>query len=217
MVFGHSISGAGNRIKRAVGLGGDEPDSDVDLPTVADRTGFEGDLDGAEAIGRIPMSHVAASESVTEFMGKQTEHKLASYGVEEIDPDGWYPIQIPLDMLYELRDDYGESSMQNMGKHIPEHVEFPPDIDGVEEALHSIGEAYQQNHRGGDVGFYEFERGDGDEGVMACENPYPCEFDQGLLRGVAEKFTDSFVTVEEVGDGCRSDGGGRCTYRVSWV
>lgn len=217
MVFGRSISSASDRIKRAVGLGGDEPVADLDLPQVVDRTGFDGDLDGAEAIGRIPMSHVAASESVTEFMGKQTEHKLAEYGVEEIDPEGWYPIQIPLDMLYELRDDYGESSMQNMGRHIPEHVDFPPDIDGVEAALRSVGEAYQQNHRGGEIGSYEFEPVDDDEGRMVCANPYPCEFDQGLLRGVAEQFTDSFVTVEEVGDECRAEGGGQCTYRVTWV
>ncbi|WP_205596822.1 4-vinyl reductase [Halostella salina] len=218
MVFGRSISGVSDTIKRFVGVDTDDGDDGVDeVPTVADRTGFEGNLDGSEVIGRSPMSYVAASESVTDFMGKQTKSKLANYGIEELDPDEWYPLKVPLAMLYDMRDDYGESSMQNMGRHIPEHVEFPPDIEGVEEALRSVDQAYQHNHRGIDIGSYEFEKVSENEGKMVCENPYPCEFDQGLLRGVAEQFTDSFVDVEEVGDECRAEGGQRCTYRVTWT
>lgn len=218
MVFGRSIASASDTIKRFVGFGDDGgDDGEIDPPTVADRTGFDGELDGSEVIGRSPMSYVAASESVTDFMGKQTKAKLANYGVEELDPDEWYPLKVPLAMLYDMRDDYGESSMQNMGRHIPEHVEFPPDIEGVEEALRSVDQAYQHNHRGIDIGSYEFEKASENEGEVVCENPYPCEFDQGLLRGVAEQFTESFVDVEEVGDECRAEGGQRCTYRVTWT
>ena len=52
---------------------------------------------------------------------------------------------------------------------------------------------------------------------MVWENPYPCELDQGLIRGVAGKFADSSVHVQEVGDECRADGGARCEYREEWV
>lgn len=217
MVFGHSISGASKTIKRFVGLGDEEDANHIDVPTVDDRTGFDGDLDGSEVVGRSPMSYVAASESITEFMGKQTKHKLANYGVEELDPDEWYPLKVPLAMLFDMREDYGESSMRNMGRHIPEHVEFPPDIEGAEEALQSVHQAYQHNHRGTEIGTYEFEKTGEKEGQMVCENPYPCEFDQGLIRGVAENFTDSFVDVEEIGDECRADGGKRCTFHVEWI
>lgn len=219
MVFGHSISNASDTIKRFVGFGDDDADdaNDVALPTIADRTGFEGNLDGSEVIGRSPMSYVAASESITEFMGKQTKHKLANYGIEELEPDEWYPLKAPLAMLFDMRDDYGESSMQNMGRHIPEHVEFPPDIEGAEQALQSVDQAYQHNHRGMDIGSYEFRKTGEREGEMVCENPYPCEFDQGLIRGVAENFTDSFVKVEEVGDQCRAEGGQHCTFHIEWT
>lgn len=196
----------------------DEPGSaggDVEQ-SVLDRTGFDGSIEDAEVIGRSPMSYVAASESVSSMMGKQTSYKLANYGVEDVDPEEWYPLEAPLAMLYEMREEYGEDTMQSMGRNVPEHVEFPPELSTVEEALGSIDHAYHQNHRGGDIGSYEFHAEGTGEATMVCANPYPCEFDQGLIRGVTQKFTDNTVDVEEVGDQCRAEGGERCEYHVTW-
>ncbi len=217
MEIGNHISAVRNWILNLVRDTDDDTASATEDPAVIDRTGFDGSLDGAEVIGRSPLSYIAASESVSPMMGKHTTHKLASYGLDDIDPDEWYPLRAPLAMLFEMREEYGEGSMQNMGQNIPEHVEFPPDISTVEEALHSIDDAYHHNHRGGEIGFYEFREEGPGEGIMVCEDPYPCELDQGLIKGVAAKFADSPVQVEEVGDRCRAEGGGRCEYRVDWI
>ncbi|MFP8954699.1 4-vinyl reductase [Natrialbaceae archaeon A-arb3/5] len=203
-------------IKRLVGSADESPHSSDGLPTVHDRIGFDGELDGSEVIGRSPQSYIAAGDSVSSFVGKQVTSKLAAYGLEEIEDDEWYSLKIPLAMLYDMRDEYGGVRMRNMGRNVPEHVEFPPELTEVENALRGINQAYTQNHRGTDIGFYEFEQEGPTEGVMICENPYPCEFDKGLIKGVAKKFADSRVTVEEVGDQCRAEGGQRCEYRVDW-
>lgn len=217
MAIGDRISGVGARLKRLVGAGGSAAEPLREPSVVLERTGFEGSLDGAEVIGRSPMSYLAASESVSSLFGRQTEKRLADYGVEDVQPDEWYPLAAPLAMLYDMREEYGTASMRTMGRHIPQHVEFPPDLSGAGEALRSIDAAYHQNHRGGEIGSYEFHEEGPGEGRMVCENPYPCELDQGLIRGVAQEFADSFAEVEEVGDQCRAEGGQRCEYRVEWI
>ncbi|ELZ06350.1 hypothetical protein C482_00970 [Natrialba chahannaoensis JCM 10990] len=207
---------SGSWLKRLVGSGDDEED-DEELPPTEGRIGFEGALEDAEVIGRSPQSYVAAGESISPFVGKQVTHKLAEYGLEEIEAEEWYSLAIPLAMLYDMRDEYGETRMRNMGQNVPQHVEFPPDLTEPENALRGINQAYTQNHRGSEIGTYEFQQEGDNEGVMICETPYPCEFDKGLIKGVAKKFSDSYVTVEEIGDQCRSDGGQRCKYHVDWI
>ncbi|ELZ11750.1 hypothetical protein C478_11270 [Natrinema thermotolerans DSM 11552] len=204
-------------IKRLVGSADEESQSSDELQAVDDRIGFEASLEDAEVIGRSPLSYIAAGESISSFVGKEITSKLAEYGLEEIEPDEWYPLQVPLAMLYDMRDEYGDVRMRNMGQNVPEHVEFPPDLSEVDNALRAIDTAYHQNHRGSEIGSYEFQQEGPNAGVMICENPYPCEFDKGLIKGVAKKFADNPVQVEEVGDQCRSDGDHRCEYRVEWL
>ena len=204
-------------IKRLIGRSPNTSQSSDEMPTVIDRTGFDGSLDEAEVIGRSPQSYVAAGESISSFAGKQVANKLAEYGLEDIEPDEWYSLTIPLAMLYDMRDEYGDARVRNMGQNVPQHVEFPPELSEVDEALRAIDQAYHQNHRGGEIGSYEFEADGPNEGVIICENPYPCEFDKGLIKGVAKKFADNPVRVEEIGDRCRAEGDHRCEYRVDWV
>ncbi len=204
-------------IQRLLGSSDSSSQSDDELPTVHDRIGYEGSLEDAEVIGRSPQSYIAAGESVSTFVGKQVTTKLAQHGLEDIEGEEWYSLKIPLAALYDMRDEYGDVRMRNMGRNVPEHVEFPPELSEVENALPGINQAYTQNHRGTEIGSYEFEQAGSNEGVMICENPYPCEFDKGLIKGVAKKFADSHVTVEEVGDQCRSEGGQHCEYRVEWI
>jgi hypothetical protein len=217
MVLGDAISTVGSRVKELFRPAAKEEPAQLEPPEILPKTGFEGSLEGAEVVGRSPMSYLAASETVSTMMGRQTSMKLGRYGVDDIDPDEWYPLRSALAMLYETREEYGSSSMQMMGRHIPEHVEFPPDIDSVDGALGSIGAAYHQNHRGGDIGYYEYHDEGAGEGRVVCSNPYPCELDQGLIKGVALEFADSYVEVEEVGDGCRKDGDEVCEYSVEWI
>ncbi|QRV17278.1 4-vinyl reductase [Haloterrigena salifodinae] len=203
--------------KRLIGSSNEEVQTSDEIPKVADRMGFDGALEDSEVIGRSPLSYIAAGESVSSFVGKQIANKLAEYGLEDIEPDEWYPLEIPLAMLYDMNEEYGDVRMRNMGQNVPQHVEFPPELSEVDNALRAIDTAYHQNHRGSEIGSYEFQQDGESAGVMTCENPYPCEFDKGLIRGVAKKFANNPVEVEEIGDQCRSDGGQHCEYRVEWL
>lgn len=142
---------------------------------------------------------------------------LAEAGVDDPEPDGWYPQQAWLDTFEAVSAELEPHILDRLGEQIPDVVEWPSGIDGVEEALRSIDEAYRMNHRGGDIGSYRFEAGSDDRtGRVVCENP--CPFDRGLIRAVARRYApvEAFVFVEERGEACRRAGDDRCTYTVSW-
>jgi hypothetical protein len=76
------------------------------------------------------------------------------------------------------------------------------------------------NHRGpGDIGGYHFQPVAPRHARLVCDNPYPCDMDQGLIEAFADKFRpkDSLrVRIEHNGQGCRLRGDGACTYDVTW-
>lgn len=143
---------------------------------------------------------------------------LAENGVEHPAPDEWYPQQAWLNTFEVIADELEPHLLDRLGEQIPDVVAWPTDISSVEEGLRSIDEAYQRNHRGGDIGWYRFEKTGTRSGEVTCKNPYPCYFDRGLVRAVAQRYApvEAFVFVEERGDQCRRKGDDTCTYSVSW-
>lgn len=143
---------------------------------------------------------------------------LAEEDIVDPAPDEWYPQQAWLNAFETIADDLEPHVLDRLGGQIPSIASWPTDIDSVPDALRSIDDAYQRNHRGGDIGSYRFTRTDDRVGEIRCHNPYPCPFDRGLIRGVAKEYApdDAFVFIEETGVDCRRDGGDACTYTVHW-
>lgn len=143
---------------------------------------------------------------------------LAAGGIDEPAPDEWYPQQVWLDTFEALAEAMEPHILDRLGEQIPDVVHWPDDVSGVEEGLQAIDEAYQLNHRGGDIGSYRFEVIDDRTGTVTCRNPYPCPFDRGLVRAVTRRHApvEAFVFVEERGNRCRRDGDEQCSYTVSW-
>lgn len=142
---------------------------------------------------------------------------LSENGIENPELDEWYSQQAWLDALSQIAENIGETKILNIGKSIPKNAKWPAGVESVCDGLDSIGQAYQLNHRGGDIGYYEAEQVDETTVTVECKNPYPCAFDTGILEAVAEEFADSSTpTVTEVGDECRQEGGDTCRYEISW-
>lgn len=180
---------------------------------------FEAFDDDVEVHGRTITAVV--EEALGRFSGTYQERArevLAENGVEDPDPDDWYPQQAWLNTFRAIADELEPHLLDRLGGQIPAVADWPSGISGVPEGLQSIDEAYQLNHRGGDIGYYRFERIDDQSGELISRNPYPCLFDRGLVRAVAQNYApvESFVFVEENGDTCRRDGDNACTYTVYW-
>ncbi|OYR81332.1 hypothetical protein DJ72_11045 [Halorubrum distributum] len=143
---------------------------------------------------------------------------LAAEGMTDPDPEEWYPQQTWLNAFETIAEELQPHVLDRLGEQVPEIAAWPNDFETVAAGLQSIDDAYQQNHRGGEIGYYEFEQTGDRSCELTCHNPYPCPFDRGLVRGVAKQYAsvDAFVFIEETGETCRRDGDDACTYAVYW-
>ncbi|MFH1416036.1 MAG: hypothetical protein ABIH89_08155 [Elusimicrobiota bacterium] len=176
---------------------------------------FIGFSEGVEVNGQTVMS-------IVDGMGvfKETAYRiLKDNGIDDPEPGMWYSQQSWLDAFKTISENVGENTLYQVGKKIPANADWPPGIKTIHEALDSVNKAYHMNHRGGEIGYYRYEKTGENSGKMICCNPYPCDFDRGIIEAVAVKFrpAGSFIRVEHTdNEKCRKKGQEICVYNVSW-
>ena len=161
--------------------------------------------------------------SIVDGMGvfkRSAYHILAENGIDNPRPGEFYSQQAWLDAFRQISEKIGVNTLYAIGQKIPENAQFPPEIDSIEKGLASIDVAYHMNHRNGEIGHYHYQQLTENEACFICNNPYPCDFDRGIIEAVADKFKPEGAIVTVVHDNnapCRKQGGESCTYRVKWL
>jgi hypothetical protein len=164
---------------------------------------------------------------------------LAKFGLVKNEPDtaptidrsGWYPLKNWLSAYEGIANEIGYNSLYGIGRSIPENAVFPPHITDVYSAVASIDVAYHLNHRKNGavmfdpqtgmmlegIGHYKSEPiADENRIICVCENPYPCDFDRGIISAMATRFEPGSKTVHDNEAPCRKKGADSCTYIVWW-
>ncbi len=157
---------------------------------------------------------------------------LGRDGVVEIDKDGWYSQEAWLRAFGKISESVGSNVLFNIGLKIPSNAIFPPWVVDVDSAIKSIDVAYHLNHRRQGkvmfdpangtmlegIGHYGYERpAPGVNRIVSkCANPYPCDFDRGILTTMAQKFAPRAMVLHQDDARCRLKGGESCTYVVKW-
>lgn len=155
----------------------------------------------------------------TRSLGEDAIPILQKHNLYPIDTEGWYKQQDWLNAFSEL----SEGNFMNlvaMGMKVPDFAIWPPDINTVHEALASIDVAYHMNHRKGEIGHYHYEKTGESSGRMICRNPYPSDFDYGIIYRTVGKFVasdnvDFNVQVDRARPTRKLDGES-CTYLIKW-
>lgn len=172
--------------------------------------------DRVEVYGR----SVQALLHAMEFLKLKAGQVLASHGIESLEPEEWYPMQSVLDSFNDILQQVGPHTTRSIGRSVPQSAVFPPAINSFESALQSLDQAYRMNHRGsGDIGSYRYQPGVNKSAGMVCDNPYPCEFDQGLIEALYDRFPPKGsirLLIEHGPGGCRGKGSHACTYFLTW-
>jgi hypothetical protein len=163
----------------------------------------------------------AAILSVVEGMGAFIKPRkiLARYGIVDPKAGEWYSQQAWLDAFKEIAERIGPATLRVIGNKIPEVALWPPGVDTVEKALASIDVAYHMNHRGGEIGHYHYQRINEQSARMVCDNPYPDDFDLGIIEATARRFSPEGTLVfvrHDDSQPCRKKDGDSCTYLVVW-
>jgi hypothetical protein len=176
---------------------------------------FQASSSSVEVNGETVLSIVAGMA----FATNRAQRILAAHKIDDPKPGHWYRQQDWLDAFKEIADILGPNTLYQIGMKIPEQAKFPPTIDSVEKALSAINQAYQMNHRGGEIGSYEFHPTGAGTGKVVCRNPYPSDFDRGIIHAMASRFAPNRMHVKVELDSSqptRKTGGDTCTFLVAW-
>jgi hypothetical protein len=172
----------------------------------------------AEYVSFEPQVEVSGDVILSLLEGTQNRmaDTLAQYGINDVQAGGWYPKQAMLDALKE----FGlMADLVSIGMSIPELAQWPPEIDTIWAAFEVLDEAYHMNHRNGPIGSYQIEKV-GDRAVdVIAENPYPCDFDYGLVFALAQRYAPEGARLHVVHDQdapCRKHGDDSCVYHIKW-
>lgn len=166
--------------------------------------------------------------------------RLATHGIGgvrqrggeiEIDTEAWYPQQSWLDAFKDIAQSVGNQALFQIGQHVPKHAVFPPHVTDIKGGIASIDVAYHMNHKKAGqvmfdpatgkmiegIGHYGFEPSpDRNQIVSVCKNPYPCNFDHGILTAIARRFEKRAIVEHDARAECRQKDGDSCTYVITW-
>lgn len=176
---------------------------------------FEASSPNVEVNGETVLAIVAGMSTFSD----RATRILAKHGLPDPKPGVWYKQQAWLNAFQEISQTLGPNTLYRIGMMIPGQAKFPPEINTVIQALNAIDVAYKMNHRGGEIGSYLFESTGPRSGRMVCRNPYPSDFDRGIIQAMINRFkpVDGIAKVElNPSQPSRKTGADACTYEMSW-
>ena len=144
---------------------------------------------------------------------------LSDNGIKDPKDGTWYLQQNWLNAFKTIAQKTGPATLKKIGSNVPANAIWPAQIDTIEKALASIDIAYHMNHRGGEIGHYQFKKASDRSAFIICNNPYPCDFDKGLIEVTSLKFAKEGqypLVKHENPQVCRKTGAAACTYFISW-
>jgi hypothetical protein len=146
---------------------------------------------------------------------------LARRGLADPQPGEWYQLKAWLKACNDISNQLGPDALYKIGLKMPGNAQFPARIDSLDKALRIINSLYHINHRNGEIGHYFFKIAGEKSYEIVCENPYPCEFDKGMLEGFCNRFKPKgsmsrAVAIHEDSEPCRKNGATSCTFLVTW-
>jgi hypothetical protein len=148
-----------------------------------------------------------------------------------VERDAWYSQEKFLSAFENIAKEVGPRALFQYGQHVPKHAPFPPSINDIHSAMGSMDAAYHMNHRKNGrvmfdpatgtmlegIGHYGYSPVPGERKIISvCENPYPCDFDRGILTYLAVRFERLARVAHDDTKPCRRAGADSCTYIVTW-
>jgi hypothetical protein len=156
------------------------------------------------------------------FLQPMAINVLNHKGIVDPQPDQWYPQASLLEVFSDIGIKFGEHTLFEMGKAFYGRFHINRDNLTLQSALELLSIVFEQNHRGGNAGYYQLNSFDAINhcAVLVAKNPYPCDFDRGLVSALARNFIPQGALFIEVmvdkDKPCRKKGATESWYNISW-
>lgn len=170
---------------------------------------------GVEVMGSVVTSFI----DVMGAFKSLAEGILKDNGIVDPRPGQWYSQQSWLNSFKTITDQIGPNTVFLLARQIPTSADISPAIDTIEKALFGLDQAYRDSHRNGEAGHYIFVKTGAKTGQMHTLNPYPCDFDRGILDALAKRFEPANPYLDIVHHDnapCKRQGADSCTYTITW-
>lgn len=176
----------------------------------------------------------AAVLAVVDGMGEfrnMAERILVQHGIRNPQPDAWYSQQAWLNAFKTISEKIGPRTLFAIGKKMLEAVAWPDWINSLETGMTSIDLNYHMCHRlngalmlneqTGEmtpgIGHYAYKGLTSESSaVMVCTNPYPSEFDRGIIIAMGRRFKPGLNVRLDTTQPTRTQGADSCTYIIEW-
>jgi hypothetical protein len=131
---------------------------------------------------------------------------LEKYGLTDIQPDQWYPMQKWLDVLSDISEQMDEYSSMlsfvNVGEKVAANVSMPDQLInemGFIEFMYQFGSSAYFRYHQGNVGTNQMEKMSDTHLKFILATPYPPDFWYGIFYGSAKRYINhkTFVVQYE--------------------
>ena len=148
-----------------------------------------------------------------------------------IDRQGWYPLEKWLAAYDDIANTVGPRAIFQIGQQIPKNAVLPPTVTDIHSSIVAVDIGYHMNHRKNGrimfdpatglktkgLGSYGYRPVPNERRIISiCENPYPCDFDRGVLGAFATRFERLARVQHDDRAPCRKNGAESCTYVIAW-
>jgi hypothetical protein len=171
---------------------------------------------GHETIG----SDILAVQRSLEWMAEKATPKLPVQilGQDQLDrlatikPDGWYPIELLIELMDRVETKLGRYALMKMGRVLFKlsHEGKAPIASG-RDVVYGADAMYHAANRGDDIGGWRVITFEPDRAVLEKTTPHHCAMEEGLLlQAFASVGAPSVITQER----CIRDGAPLCEFLI---
>lgn len=172
---------------------------------------------GTEVIGQVMLSYI------DNLRAEEIRPLLEKYGVANINPNEWYPLEPWLALINEMSADANfASNMIAVGLKVAEYAIMPEEMKNVSLAqmLEGWNIHFHANHRNGEIGQITTEKVSDTHYRLIHQHIYPDDLNYGLAYGFARTFlpkgTHFTVSYEDYDHRLDNGGGDKTVINVQW-
>jgi hypothetical protein len=163
-----------------------------------------------ETIGSDILSVLKILKLPEQILGVEDATRLAA-----IEPKGWYPIELLLDLMDKLDREVGHYGLLRMGRtlfNLSHEARVGKIATSARDIVYGIDDMYHHSNRGRMIGGWEVLKFEPGHALLEKTTPHHCVMEQGILSAALSSVGCPGIVSQ---NRCFREGADACHYMVS--